>query len=617
MSSNLTISYTSQTAAGTAPAGAAPADASAPGSPLGFFAALIDQLVAQITSGDTKPEEQQPETTAVLGQPEQHDLPLGYVEAPVVPARPQTGAGLLADLTAQLETLQTQGAPATPEQLKQLDDTFASLTAALALIPSSTTTNAPAKPADKDIAQLLASLGFTGKTDAAKAVATEQQHLLTLSQSFAATAPSLAGKLEALAGQIAELTASPDRLAAFTGEPPADTGAMVADIVRRLLGATGTDNASSANPGTGDQLQQILATLGLGAATPPAPNTPVVATAVPAPLLRLSTQLSQLGTALAGSAPELAQKLEAVATRLVAGDADPKLFAQLTSAASSTDGAALDQLLRQLLDPKPATPVLPTTPQLAVTAKLDIPASPTLVLSKSAVAEVKAAQPQPAPVTADSAPDPTPRIDATASADRSPEPAQQAKPEAKAAAIIAETGKADPASANNVPPQAAPPVVPAASVRPLPVAYQAAANPINMGQMAFEMVRQVQQGSSRFTLRLDPPELGRVDVRMHVDPQGGVTARLTVERAETLDMFQRDQRQLERALAQAGLDSARTTLEFSLRQNPNPGGDQRQQQHQDFATPRFALGGDNDNAAVPAVTLYRGIASAGGVNIFA
>ncbi len=137
-----------------------------------------------------------------------------------------------------------------------------------------------------------------------------------------------------------------------------------------------------------------------------------------------------------------------------------------------------------------------------------------------------------------------------------------------------------------------------------------------MGQMAFEMVRQVHQGNSRFTLRLDPPELGRVDVKMHVDQQGAVTARLTVERAETLDLFQRDQRQLERALAQAGLDSTKTSLEFSLRQNPHSGGHQQHQQQQNFGTPRFTLG-DNDNSAMPAVTLYRGIASAGGVNIFA
>jgi flagellar hook-length control protein FliK len=141
-----------------------------------------------------------------------------------------------------------------------------------------------------------------------------------------------------------------------------------------------------------------------------------------------------------------------------------------------------------------------------------------------------------------------------------------------------------------------------------------------MGQVAFEMVRQVHQGQSRFSIRLDPPELGRIDVKMHVDASGAVSARLTVERSETLDLFQRDQRSLERALSQAGLDSQKTNLEFSLKQNPfagMTGGDQRQQQSAPDSGPRFSFSGKDDTTIVPSITLYRGTASAGGVNILA
>jgi len=112
-------------------------------------------------------------------------------------------------------------------------------------------------------------------------------------------------------------------------------------------------------------------------------------------------------------------------------------------------------------------------------------------------------------------------------------------------------------------------------------------------------------------------------VKMHVDNTGAVNARLTVDRAETLDLFQRDRQSLERALAQAGLDTSKTNLEFSLRQNnQNPfagmmGGDQRQQNSGYGNASRFALAGNDDGAIAPAVTLYRGTASAGGVNIFA
>lgn len=97
-----------------------------------------------------------------------------------------------------------------------------------------------------------------------------------------------------------------------------------------------------------------------------------------------------------------------------------------------------------------------------------------------------------------------------------------------------------------------------------------AATPINMQHVAAEITRHVQNGINRFEIRLNPPELGRIDVRMEMDQSGNVVARLAVERSETLDLMQRDQRALERALADAGLDAAKTELEFSLRRD---GGD--------------------------------------------
>jgi flagellar hook-length control protein FliK len=149
--------------------------------------------------------------------------------------------------------------------------------------------------------------------------------------------------------------------------------------------------------------------------------------------------------------------------------------------------------------------------------------------------------------------------------------------------------------------------------------YKAPAQRLNIPQVAFEIVRQVQAGNSRFEIRLDPPELGRIDVKLDLDSAGNVNAKMTVERSETLDLMQRDRQVLERALAQAGLDSNKTNLEFSLRQNP-------------FAREGFDLGGNGNGHsnhpvlaaaaeadAAPADTgtdTYRGLATAGGVNLF-
>jgi len=107
---------------------------------------------------------------------------------------------------------------------------------------------------------------------------------------------------------------------------------------------------------------------------------------------------------------------------------------------------------------------------------------------------------------------------------------------------------------------------PAALARPEAALYQRPETQINLPHIAAEISRHVQNGVSRFEIRLNPAELGRIDVRMEMDTSGNVVARLAVERSETLDLLQRDQRALERALSDAGLDASKTELEFSLGQ---------------------------------------------------
>ncbi|NKC33731.1 hypothetical protein HEQ75_22905 [Roseomonas sp. BU-1] len=68
---------------------------------------------------------------------------------------------------------------------------------------------------------------------------------------------------------------------------------------------------------------------------------------------------------------------------------------------------------------------------------------------------------------------------------------------------------------------------------------------------------------SSLTLTLDPVELGRVEVA--IERQGAESAiRVTAERPETLALLQRDARELERALADAGLGQRGPSLSFGL-----------------------------------------------------
>src|SRR4029078_5115252 len=66
----------------------------------------------------------------------------------------------------------------------------------------------------------------------------------------------------------------------------------------------------------------------------------------------------------------------------------------------------------------------------------------------------------------------------------------------------------------------------------------AAAIPIS--GLGVEIATPARGGNKRFEIRLDPPDLGRVDVRLDIDGQGNVTSRLVVERQDKLDPLRRE-----------------------------------------------------------------------------
>jgi flagellar hook-length control protein FliK len=89
--------------------------------------------------------------------------------------------------------------------------------------------------------------------------------------------------------------------------------------------------------------------------------------------------------------------------------------------------------------------------------------------------------------------------------------------------------------------------------------------PVPLSGLALEIAASVKNGKSSFEIRLDPADLGRIDVRIDVDRSGQVTSHLTVEKPETLSMLQQDAPQLQRALDDAGLKTGSGGLQFSLR----------------------------------------------------
>jgi flagellar hook-length control protein FliK len=118
----------------------------------------------------------------------------------------------------------------------------------------------------------------------------------------------------------------------------------------------------------------------------------------------------------------------------------------------------------------------------------------------------------------------------------------------------------------------------AAAAHPAAASTNDAMEPaVPIAGLAVEIAARAQAGQNRFEIRLDPPELGRIDVRLDIDGSGQVTSRLVVERADTLEHLRRDAAGLERALQDAGLKTGENGLQFSLRDQGFAGRDDNSQ----------------------------------------
>ena len=116
---------------------------------------------------------------------------------------------------------------------------------------------------------------------------------------------------------------------------------------------------------------------------------------------------------------------------------------------------------------------------------------------------------------------------------------------------------------------------------PVRVAFSAAPNPIDQpafDALALRIAARSSDGDRNFSIRLDPPELGRIEVSLSVNATGHAQAEITADKPQTLDLLQRDAPALERALKDAGLNLA-GGFAFSLKGEGKPGGTWRDMQH--------------------------------------
>jgi flagellar hook-length control protein FliK len=142
-----------------------------------------------------------------------------------------------------------------------------------------------------------------------------------------------------------------------------------------------------------------------------------------------------------------------------------------------------------------------------------------------------------------------------------PQPAANANANATAAKPSADVLQT---LAVNPPPHNAAATAANAAAAAAPVLQFAAQAPVPLAGVAVAIAGKALEGKHRFEIRLDPPELGRIEVRLDVDHDGQVTSHLIAHRADTLDLLRRDAAGLQRALQDAGLKTADNGLQFSL-----------------------------------------------------
>ena len=116
-------------------------------------------------------------------------------------------------------------------------------------------------------------------------------------------------------------------------------------------------------------------------------------------------------------------------------------------------------------------------------------------------------------------------------------------------------------------PEAAAPSTPSSLITAAAPSH--AASPAAQIAPALVQMGHAPDGAQRLTVRLDPPELGHVQVRIDRPAEAAARVEITVEKPETLTLLLRDQPQLQHALDLAGVPSEGRSVTFHIA-SPEP-----------------------------------------------
>lgn len=263
------------------------------------------------------------------------------------------------------------------------------------------------------------------------------------------------------------------------------------------------------------------------------------------------------------------------------------------------------QLANLVIDAEATTPTV-AIPLTASPATLPPPGEPVNDEPVVAARTQPAASPGKPTATAETAREPAP----AAAAQTQPSSFAERVDAAQSPTPNAGPAASQPAAVRSAEASASAPL-PAASHEP-----SITARPGQIGrEMGVEIARRLGIGGDELTVRLNPVEMGRIEVRLSFDDRGALRAFVAAESPAALDMLRRDSADLGRALADAGVRADAGSFRFDSRSGSGEGGQfwQRQQ----GGTQQRGSGHALLSAEVDPDPVYRPLRNGGRVDLIA
>ena len=145
---------------------------------------------------------------------------------------------------------------------------------------------------------------------------------------------------------------------------------------------------------------------------------------------------------------------------------------------------------------------------------------------------------------------------------------------------------------------------------------QAAFRQAVVDQVTVQITKALHAGADKINIQLKPAALGRIDVQLEVAQDGRVSAIITADNKDTLEMLQRDAKDLAKALQDAGLHADAGNMNFNLREQnreaPEKGSDGPAVAEEGEIAPEIA---DEDLNALMAAGYRGGVDADGHVDI--